>query len=124
MTEYNESAFVADLLLGSRGSCGFQQQNTIDDVCGDDPDEQHKTLENLERIADRLRAQTIHIISAYRHWQRQYGREKEPVMQRFMRYEGALCRQDLMQHWMIYRRAMAELHLLRGVEEEAARKVA
>ena len=118
MTEYSESAFMADLLLGDGSSARIRQL----DINPDQPAARRReTSAKLERIVDRLRAQTIHIVSAYRYWQRTYACMDDPLEERFLMYEGALCRQDLMQHWMLYRRAMAELYALKGAEKARAK---
>lgn len=120
MTEYSESAFMADLLLGDGSSARIRQHNIQTN-----PDQsaarKRETAAKLERIVDRLRAQTIHIISAYRYWQRTYALTDDPLEERFLMYEGALCRQNLMQHRMLYRRAMAELYALKAAEKTKGR---
>lgn len=113
MTEYDESAFMADLLLGSgTGRCfGARAPQHFND---DAADQRDQTLQTLEQIVDRLRAQTIHIVAAYRGWKLQYVGESDALRRRYLRYEGALCKQDLIQHWTLYRWAVAEFSALRG----------
>ena len=114
MSEDDDTAFMADLLLGARQSkCALLPAPPS----GDAAQEQWAIL---ERIVDRLRAQTIHIIAAYRHWQLAYQRADAALERRFLRYEGMLVRQDLLQHWMLYRRAVAELH---GGQQRRRRRV-
>ena len=111
MTEYHDSAFVADLLLGSGCFSGFQP--SIEDF---DQGDRGEHIRNLERIVDRLRAQTIHIVAANRHAAQRYDAVDDSQVRRYLRYEAALCRQDLKQHWALYRQAMGELHMLRRAE--------
>lgn len=67
MTEYEDSAFMADLLLGT-GCIAPSEQRILAQDLGD----QRETIEKLEHIVDRLRAQTIHIVAANRNAARRY----------------------------------------------------
>jgi hypothetical protein len=62
-------------------------------------------MQHLREIEDRVRAQLIHIIEALRAWERRHADLRHPVKRRYSQLEGALIRQDVRQHWVLYRRA-------------------
>lgn len=105
MTAYEDSAFMVDLLMGTDYASVFK---------GDFKEETEKqraeNIRELCSIVDRLRAQTIHIVASYRRWQRRCSEAAHPLERRYLAYEGLLCKQDLKQHWLLYRQAVAELH--------------
>jgi hypothetical protein len=62
-------------------------------------------MQHLREIEDRVRAQLIHIIEALRAWEKRDAEIRHPIKRRYSALEGALIRQDVRQHWVLYRHA-------------------
>ena len=112
MNDEKNAAFMVDLLMGTDYAGVFEEECAAFEEA-----ERAEAFEQLEEIVDRLRAQTIHIVAALRAWNRQYKMARHPVERRYLAYEGVLCKQDLRQHWRLYRQALRELSLCRPVFE-------
>jgi len=113
MRNFEDSAFMVDLLLGTDYVSVFH-----DNFEEEDEKSRLENIRQLGNIVDRLRAQTIHIARSYRGWKSRLEGAVHPLERRYLSYEGLLCQQDLRQHWLLYRHAMNELH--RGQREDGA----
>lgn len=105
MGSYEDSAFMADLLVGTEAPSAFQH-----DFSDYIQATEFENIERLERVVDRFRAHVLNQVSAYRRWRTQYGAAFNALEKRYLGYEGLLCRQDLRQYWILYRHAMREYH--------------
>lgn len=84
---------------------------------GDISDSVHNSVLDGEDLADRehmaemvhrFRMQTRFIVKALRRWRVRHEEIPAQLPRRFSAYEGMLCREDLQQHWKLYRQAMKE----------------
>lgn len=105
MGTFEDTAFMADLMVGTESPSTFRQ-----DFSHYLKATEFENIVRLERVVDRLRAHVLNQVSAYRKWQQQYVMADDPLEQRYMGYEGLLFRQDLRQYWILYRHAMREYH--------------
>lgn len=111
---------MVDLLLGSdHTDYRADLEHHITDY---DAYEELANIDRMRHIVDRLRAQTIHIVNAYKRWRRGYAITQHPLERRYLSYEGILCKQDLRQHWTLYRFAMADLHAAMDLQLVRGRK--
>ena len=108
MTAYQEAAFLADLLMGC----------DIGSIADEGPDTAYYEVlyahaGHLNAVVDRLRHQTRMQVHIFRAWHRQHQHLRLSISRKYSTLEGLLRRQDLRQHWILYRCAMREMHQTR-----------
>ena len=114
MDSEKDAAFMVDLLMGTDYGTALR-----DNIKTCDEAECLQDIKRLRQIVDRLRAQTIHIVSACRRWKFDYDFADHALERRYLAYEGVLCKQDLRQHWALYRHAMKELYMIMALVPNA-----
>lgn len=107
--EYDEAAFVADLLLGesvsdSINSPLIEQKNEA--LMND--------LRHMRDITARMRMQVDVIVQSARALRTRHDQLSNHLKLRYSTYENMMCRLELKRHWILYRRAMRHYHHLHG----------
>jgi len=105
MTEYHNALLMVDLILGTNNRTAFKR-----DLHHEDYELLYSDMRHCAEIADRLRMQTLHIVQALRTLQKRHASLRHPVKKKYSAYENMLCRQDLRQHWILYRQAVQDFH--------------
>lgn len=80
------------------------QHDMIDDIVGSHAED----MMRMKEVVDRFRMQTRYIVLAIRRWKERHQDIPPSLPKRYSAYEGLLCKQDLQQHWALYKRAMRE----------------
>ncbi len=108
MTAYNEDpALLAGLMLGFdigadiRDELDFHEYEMI-----------YADARHMREVIGRIRAQVISIVAGLRRWRDRHQELRHPLKRRYSAYEGMLIRQDLRQHWILYRCAQRDFRVL------------
>lgn len=108
--EYDEAAFVADLLLGESVSDSIkapliEQKNEV--LMND--------LRHMREVIARMRMQVGTIAKSARALRARHDQLSNHLKLRYSTYENMMCRLELRRHWILYRRAMRHFHHLHGL---------
>jgi len=114
----DDATLMVDLMLGYGVASGVKDElNTYRYELA------YSDARHLREIADHVRAQLISIIGGMRRWEKRHEELRHPMKRRYSTLQGILIRQDLRQHWILYRSAHGDYLKAHRLCHERMRKV-